>query len=236
MWDNWDPSDGEVPGAIMQDESDHPYLHRANPKVTIAHPELYRFVEVSNNNAQRGRTHYETGLWVRRRLVETDTVRPINNVKIYGADASLEFAGPPICGERRFWRNIFAGHASSRFHRPPTGLGLSETAQAHIRSMRMLTDRMDVFSCRPADELIEREDTEEVYCLADPGVEYAVCFLDGGRARLDCSELAGQGTVRWLEIRESRWLAPEPATAGPELALEPPGEGLWAALVTAEED
>ena len=43
-------------------------------------------------------------------------IRPINNIKIYGADGGR--FGSTQDGLERFWRNIFGGFASARFHRP----------------------------------------------------------------------------------------------------------------------
>ncbi|MFO8006259.1 MAG: hypothetical protein R6V05_00830 [Candidatus Brocadiia bacterium] len=231
MWDNWDPSDGEVPGTMQQDESDHPFLHRSNPKVTIANPDIYTFVDISNHNPQRGQAHYETAMWVRRRLEDTGSVRPVTCVKIYGGKPTLNYSGPPEWGEERFWRNVFAGVSAVRFHRPRAGLGLSELAQAHIRSMRLLTDRMDIFRCTPRNDLLRDRRENEAYCLAAPGVEYAVCFMDGGEVGLDCSEAEGPLEVRWLEARSSAWSEPQTEQAGENLRLRAPGGGIWAALI-----
>jgi hypothetical protein len=230
MWDNWDPSDGEVPGARMQDEHDHPFLHRSNVKVTLAHPELYDFVDISNHNTQIGRTHYETAMWVRQQVAGSGHIRPINCVKMYGGDPSRDYAGPARWGEERFWRNVFAGVSAVRFHRPPSGLGLNDAAQAHLRSMRMLTDRMDVFRCEPRDDLLSGRGDMEAYCLANPGVEYAVCFLDGGEAMLNASAAEDGLEVRWLDVKACTWRDRETAAAGSVL-LRPPGPGFWAACV-----
>ena len=48
----------------------------------------------------------------------------------------------------RFWRNIFGGAASCRFHRPDrwlTGIGLHSISQQNIKSMRMFTDALNIF-------------------------------------------------------------------------------------------
>lgn len=86
MWDNWDPTGGNVPGIRKtQFDGTHTYLKRSTPLNTINHPEIYDFIDISNHNGQLGQVHYETGLWVRNHVAEMDIVRPINNVKIYGA-------------------------------------------------------------------------------------------------------------------------------------------------------
>jgi hypothetical protein len=130
------------------------------------------------------------------------------------------------------------GLASSRFHRPPAGLGLNEIAQAHIRSMRMLTDEMDIFACEPHNDLLDNRSWNEAYCAAHPGVEYAVFYPDGGDVLLNVSGTAHKPlSVRWLEIRASRWVRPSTLAErldGDLLRLvTPTEEGYWAALVRA---
>ena len=140
-------------------------------------------------------------------------------------------------GAERFWRNIFGGMASARFHRPPSGLGLSETAQAHLKSARMLTDVLNVFEAVPENSLLSRREANEAYTLAGPDVA-AVFFPDGGEVDLNVSSVGGGRplSVRWLDVRASRWQ--EPAVSSPEdgrLELMTPGEGFWVVLVRAQE-
>jgi len=197
---------------------------------TFDHPETYSFVDISQNNHQSGQRHWDNALGQRARIARSGRVRPINNVKIYGADTGKYGNGRD--GQERFWRNIFVGCASARFHRPPSGLGLSPTAQAHIKSLRTLTDAMDVFSCQPHNELLSDRADNEAYCMARPGAEYAVFFPDGGQVRLDASAGgARQLTLRWLDILSSKWAgSPQRVHAGPDVVLSAPAKGYWAVL------
>jgi hypothetical protein len=158
----------------------------------------------------------------------------MNNVKIYGANGGQY--GSTRDGQERFWRNVFGGFASSRFHRPPAGLGLSKIAQAHIRSMRMLTSVIDIFKCEPHNDLLGNRSWNEAYCTAQPGVEYAVFFADGGNVTLDVSTAGDRVlTVRWLDIRASEWRG-EAQRLGEEggtvRMVTPREEGYWAAVVS----
>jgi hypothetical protein len=211
----------------MWDPHDLAHPMHAN---TFDHPETYAFVEVSQNNHQTGQAHYDKLLAVRARLGSAGSLRPMNNVKIYGADTGPYGTGRD--GPERFWRNLFAGCASARFHRPPSGLGLSEAARAHIRSARMLTDALGVFASRPANELLARRGENEAYCLAHPAGRWAVFFPDGGDVDLDASAAAGKTlAIRWLDIPASRWAAPaEDVPATPATRLKAPAAGCWAAL------
>ncbi len=208
MWDAWDLA--------------HPE-HNA----TFDHPELYSFVDISQNNHQKKQAHWDNAQKQRRRIAGKP--RPLNSVKIYGADTG-RFGGGRDAMER-FWRNIFGGLASSRFHRPDSGLGLSAPAQANIKSMRMLTDKMDVFTCEPHNDLLSQRESNEAYCLAHPGREYAVYFPDGGEVVLDASAKSGQVEVRWLDVMASKWEAPQRVKAAGGLKLTCPSKGYWAVLV-----
>ena len=217
MWDPWDLADP---------------MH-AN---TFDHPELYTFVDVSQNNHQEGQAHWDNAQKQRLRIADSGEIRPLNNVKVYGADGGR--FGDSRDGGERFWRNVVGGMASARFHRPPSGLGLSEPAQAHLKSARMLTEAFDVFRAAPDNSLLRGRETNEAYCMAEPGTAYAVFFPDGGKVDLDVSSVDGGRplSVWWLDVRASQWQ--EPTTEAPEdgrLRLVTPGEGFWAVLVQAEE-
>jgi hypothetical protein len=131
----------------------------------------------------------------------------------------------------RFWRNIFGGLASARFHRPDSGQGLGSNAQANIRSMRMITDRMNVFKCKPSNNLISDREDNEAYCFANPGREYAVYFPNGGEVTLDISAMNKPVTVRWLDIMKSKWSDSKRIKSKSKIKLSCPSKGYWAVLV-----
>jgi hypothetical protein len=201
---------------------------------TFDHPEIFAFVDISQNNHRPSDEHWDHPQEIRRRLIASGHVRPMNSVKIYGANSGRY--GSTRDAQERFWRNIFGGLASSRFHRPLSGLGLNDIAQAHIRSMRMFTDQMDLWSCEPHNDLLGNRSWNEAYCTANPGAEWAVFYPDGGNVLLDVSSAGGVPlTVRWLDIRRSEWVEDVPPARredGDFLRLVTPREeGYWAALI-----
>jgi hypothetical protein len=208
MWDKWDLADKQH-----------------NP--TFDHPETYSFVDISQNNHQKGQTHWDNAQRQRARIA--GKVRPLNNVKIYGADTGR--FGNDRDGAERFWRNIFGGLASARFHRPDSGLGLGDKAQANIRSMRMITDNMNVFTCTSGNSLLSDREDNEAYCLANPGTEYAVYFPKGGQVSLDISAMNKPVTVRWLDVMKSKWSDRKRIRGKSKIDLTCPSQGYWAVLV-----
>ena len=233
MWNNWDPTDGGVPGAETQDSTTHPFLNRSKARNTLEDTVSYDFLDIGNNNAQDGEMHYKTGLYMRKWVEKTGVIRPINNVKVYGGPEwdqwSISYSGTFVDGQERFWRNIFAGHASTRFHRPPHGLGLSAMAQAHLKSSRMLTDETDFFNHKPHTELLSGREPNEAFCLAIPGKEYVVLFIRGGEVGLDAPD--GDYRLRWLDIMNSSWS--EWSAAGTMTSITPPDTTFYAVQITA---
>lgn len=211
MWDPWD-------------------LSHEKHKATFDHPETYSFCDISQNNHQKRQRHWDNAQKIRTQL---SPVRPINNIKIYGADGGR--FGTTRDGLERFWRNIFGGFASARFHRPDSGVGLSEIAQAHIKSMRTITDEMDVFTCKPQNDLLSNRGENEAYTFANPGREYAIYFPKGGSVHLNLS--AGKNTdaktvtIRWLNIRKSEWKKETEIPFSESITLTAQTEAHWTVLV-----
>jgi len=177
---------------------------------------LYSYAEISQNNQDsrggRGPAHYANIMDWRVKL-EANPM-PMNNVKIYGAGVGRNYsAGTGKEAVARFWRNIFAGCASSRFHRPEGnwGIGLNEHAQTNLKAMAMFLDEFDLFRARPHNDLLHSyvalsEGSMKAYCLADIGNAYAVYFPEG-RYTIDLDPWGFVDTVRvkWLDIDDGTW-------------------------------
>ena len=236
MWDHWDPTNGAVKGAKVQHpdmggwyaEYTNPDLHHnSNYAFSLRDTLSYNFIDIANHNAQDGQTHFDTGYWVRQQIINSGKIRPVNNVKIYGADISQEWSGSVKEGEQRFWRNIFAGHASARFHRPSAGIGLNKLAQANIKSMRELTNEVDLFQLEPANELFGDRKSNEAYCLGNGKDQFLVYFPDGGVVQLNIPE--GTYSVKGLLIDKTFWLDPKTITY-PGVIVAPQDEA-WAFVI-----
>jgi hypothetical protein len=213
MWDPWD-------------------LDHISHRESFDHPETYSFVDISQNNHQRGQAHWDNGLRQIERLRRTGHLRPVTNVKTYGSDGGRH-GGDTNEAIAKFVRSALFGSATVRFHRPPSGIGLSETAQAVIRGVRELSDRMAWFDAAPHNDLLGEREENEAYCRARPGREHAVYFPDGGAVTLDLGALDGDASLTWLEVIESRWSKPRAVQGGDALLLETPGPGHWIALVVS---
>jgi len=211
MWDAWDLKDPQ---------------HR----LTLDHPELYDFADVSQNNHNTNQTHWDNLQWVRRYV--SGRPRPLNNVKIYGADTGTY--GTTRDGIERFWRSILGGAASVRFHRPMAGIGLSGTAWHHIRSARRLSAAFDVHRAVPdsASQQLQDREADEAYLSRVPGEAYAVYFPEGGAVGLDLTDADGPFELRWLEAATGTWQEAASIDGGQVHTLTAPGDEHWIGLLT----
>ena len=218
-------NDAEVNVETTEMWDSHNLFHTQHQN-TLGHPELYSFCDASQNNHQRGQKHWDNAQEFRAQL---NPVRPINSVKIYGSD-QYHF-GDDQDGLERFWRNVFGGMASARFHRPPSGLGLGPLACRHLKSMRMLTDNIHIFSCQPNNHLLSNRRENQAYAITNIGKEVAVYFPKSGTIDIDLSLFDADLTLQWLDINQSEWLNQMSVHGGKVVALTTPSQGHWAVLI-----
>ncbi|MDX2432757.1 MAG: hypothetical protein QNK35_17600, partial [Bacteroides sp.] len=168
------------------------------------HPESYSFVEISQNNHQRGEDQWNNGLHQIEKLKKAKMLRPLNNVKTYGNDLGTHGGGTHN-GIESFVRSSFFGSAAVRFHRPPSGLGLGDTAQAVIQGVREATEQIDFFNARPNNELLVEREENEAYCRALPGKDYLVYFPNAGEVGLKLEQGGSPVKVKRLELLSGAW-------------------------------
>ena len=211
MWDDWNVKGGR-------------HL------MTFDHPQRYVFVDISQNAHNRGQEHWDNLMWVRDYVAKRP--RPINHVKIYGADGGRHGGGDRDAVEK-LWRNLIGGAASARFHRPDSGIGLNELASRHIRAFRMLEAECDLFGCEPdADsQRLSKRDANEAYLTCLPGQEYVLYFPGRGDVSLDLKETQAPFRVRWLDIEAGRWIEADAVPGGSNIRLASPVDGHAVCLV-----
>jgi len=213
MWDDWD-------------------LKAERHRRTLDHPERYQFADVSQNNHQKGQTHWDNFQWVRRYVARRP--RPLNCVKIYGADGARY--GNSRDAVERFWRLLIGGAAAARFHRPPSGLGLSEPSIAAIQAARKLESIIELWDVDPANELLSQREENEAYLAAAPGRAYALYFTDGGAVGLDLREQPGTYVLRWISVGSGRWGGTATLSGGRIVPIETPAAGGWVAAVVRRQE
>ena len=208
MWDDWD-------------------LKAEPHRRTFDHPERFAFADVSQNNHQKGQTHWDNFQWVRSRLASQP--RPINTVKTYGADSGR--FGNDRDGLERWWRHLIGGAAGVRFHRPDSGLGFSAKAEASIRAARKLAAEAAFWELSPAQNLLREREPNEAYLTADPGKAYLLYFPNGGSVELDLRRQRGTFAVRWLDLARGDWAGRDSVAGDDWRSITAPAQNHWVALI-----
>jgi hypothetical protein len=209
MWDDWN-------------------LQGPHHRRTLDHPERYGFVDVSQNNHNRGQKHWENFQWVCGRIAAHP--RPINTVKTYGADGGR--FGNSRDGVERFWRHVIGGVAAARFHRPDAGLGFCPPAVASLAAARRMESLIRLWDCQPALELLSDRDANEAYATAQPGHGYIVYFPAGGQVQLSLADAPSEYTLHWISIRDGAWGDKKPQRGGARVQLASPDNSGWLAVLT----
>ncbi len=208
-----------------------PDLAHAQHQPVLDQSELYTFFDMSQNAGQRHETHWEKIQWVRERVA--DRPRPLNNVKMYGADGCWLDSTTQDAIER-FWRNILGGAASVRFHRPPAGLGLGKTAQTCLKAARLLTCKINMWEVTPDMAALIDNRANYAYCASTPGKSYVVYLTDGGSITLDLTDYPGSYSLEWINSNLGCSEATQEVTGGGPVKLVAPDSGHWVATLISE--
>jgi hypothetical protein len=149
-------------------------------------------------------------------------------------------------GVERFWRDLLAGSAAVRFHRPTSGNGLNERAKACIQAARVLEDHIRLWDVQPHLELLSDRQPNEAFLAARPGDQYVLYFTNGGSVGLDLTNHQGSYQLTWISISEGRTVKdivrpiPDPAgkyqeaskiPGGSIVTITAPYQGGWVAAI-----
>ncbi len=186
MWDNWDVKSK---------------VH----KRTIDHPERYGFIDISQNTHKVGHVNWVNSQYVLDYI--KDNPRPVNSTKIYGKDGSA-WVNRGITSShavQTFYRNLVGGFASSRFHRPPHGLGLSPLTINCMKTIRNIESMMKFWDIVPRQDLLHDCEDGEAYIAAKDGESYLVYFPGTGEVKLDLQNQEGVFVLVWVDIDTTEW-------------------------------
>jgi len=186
MWDDWD-------------------VKSATHKRTLDHPDRYRFIDISQNSQISGPENWRNAQYVFDYI--RDNPRPVNSTKIYGSDKGswLSRGITTKHAVNTFFRNILGGFASSRFHRPPSGLGLSDISINCIGTIRKVMTIVNMWDITPRMDLLEVNENSEVYLAAREGDCYVIYFTEPGTVKLNLSNYDISFTLRWISVTDSGW-------------------------------
>jgi len=206
-------------------ELDHAFHYE-----TFDNPQIFDFVDISQNNHLEAQNHWDNGLKQFERLKKLGYLRPVNNVKVYGNDGGKHKTTRNAI--ESYIQNVFMGCASTRFHRPTSGQGLNNTAQNIIKSMRELTNSMNWFEAQPNNTLFRDREPNETYCRTIPGKSYAIYFTNGGEVILKLDPHDKTFEISWINPLTNQWSEKKSLSINNNTAkLKAPDSGHWICLI-----
>ena len=205
-------------------------------------PDLYTFLDISQNTSNKNTftKQWQNILFVRDRI--KNNPRPINNTKNYGSDER-----PPnsnyhkrvwqrwgtVSAVQRYVMNVIGGCSSTRFHRNPGGLGLTEPAQNCIKGLRKLESLVKMWELAPRNDLLTDYGDSKVFLSADPGKTYVLFFLEGGSASLNLTGCKGNFSLKWINPVTGQWGQTATITGGKKVKITTPDDGSWLLAVVS---
>lgn len=204
MWDHWD-------------------LTSAEHKRTLDHPERYDFIDISQNSHKTGEENWNNVQYVFGYI--KDQPRPVNSVKIYGSDAHEPWLSRGISTKHAvntFFRNILGGFASSRFHRPPHGLGLGNWSMQSIKTIRKIEEKVKIWDLEAMMGNLSNREENEAFLAGKAGETYLIYFPQDGEVKLDLSPYSKQFELSWISVEDANWGKGVKLEGGDKISLTPP--------------
>ena len=186
MWDDWD-------------------VKSARHKRTLDYPERYDFIDISQNSQIPGQPNWDNAQYVFDYI--KDNPRPVNSAKIYGSDQGswLDRGITTKHAVETFCRNIIGGFAASRFHRPPSGLGLSNTSINCLKTIRKIEEKVKFRDMIPQMDLIGNKSENKAYITAKEGESYVIYFTKPGMVTLDLASAKEAFSIEWISVEKAEW-------------------------------
>lgn len=205
----------------------------AKLKQAFDNHKLYRFIDISQVNSRTfNEAQWVNLMWIMNQAKKHP--RPLNNTKIYSDGRTTWGSGTPVDGVERFWRNLIAGSASCRFHRPGGGIGLNDTAKACIHAAREVEKLIRFWHIEPRMNLLSDRREDEAYLAAQPGRQYVLYFTDGGSVGLNLKGAQGKFQLRWMNIKTGKWADSSTIAGGKVVTIKTPNKGPWTAAIVRQ--
>ncbi len=207
----------------------------AKIRQAFENPAAYTFIDVSQVNSRTfNEDHWTNIRWLTKVNDSSNNPRPLNCTKIYSDGQTRWGSGTPVDGVERFWRNLIAGTASCRFHRPGAGIGLNDIAKSCIEAARKIESLVKFWQVRPRLDLLSDRSPDEAYLAADHGQKYILFFTDGGSVVLDLTQIEGRFSLKWVNIGTGNFQGRTTLEAGKKARITAPAAGPFAAAVVKD--
>jgi hypothetical protein len=209
----------------------------------LAHRDHYDYLDVSQANSRhRDEAHWEAVTWIVNAARQTDPPYLLHMTKVYGSDLALDGApwsrwkpGDADNAIEEWWRNLLAGVAGVRFHRPTAGIGLSGAAKHCIAATRLVESKVKFWDLGPRLDLLSDRHPDEAYLGADPGQSYILYLTQQGKGsvKLDLRDYPGLVfDLSWVNVDRGDWGATQSLEGGSTVWIErPDSSSHWVAAI-----
>ena len=203
----------------------------------------YDYVDASQANSRHAdEAHWEKVKWIADAANKTDPPCLLHMTKIYGNDLALDGKpwsrfkpGDSDNGIEEWWRNLIAGVAGVRFHRPTSGIGLYPAAKNCISATRKVETRVKFWDVEPRLDLLTDRQSDEAYLAADPGNAYILYFTKNGGGSVGLKLDGYPNTkfeLRWVNVGTGNWGSTTTISGGGTVAIgRPNGSSHWVAAI-----
>ena len=209
-------------------------------KHQLSHPEIYDYLDISQINSRlRDETHWQAAYGIAKLAGKNKFL--LYMTKVYGSDqrqpdpwASWR-PGDTDNAIEEWWRNLIAGVSGVRFHRPQSGIGLSDKAKACMIATRKIESKIKFWDVDPAMDLLLDRDFDEAYLAAAPGNQYLLYFTHqgGGSVTLDLKKYEKSAfKIYWVNIDSGDWGPESTVEGGSARKIERPDDSAhWVAAI-----
>jgi hypothetical protein len=209
----------------------------------LLHRDKYDYVDISQTNSRhRDEEHWNAVQWIAGATGKTNPPYLIHMTKLYGNDLALEgkpwsrFApGDSDNAIEEWWRNLLAGVAGVRFHRPTAGIGLCAASKSCISATRKVETQVKFWDVKPRLDLLTNRESDEAYLGADPGKAYILYFTKNGGGSVGLKLDRYPNTtfeLRWINIDTGNWGPRSSLSGGRTVTIDrPDGSAHWIATI-----
>ena len=209
----------------------------------LANRKTYDYLDVSQANSRHAdEAHWNSVKWIADAAKKKKPSYLLHMTKIYGNDLALDGKpwsrfkpGDSDNGIEEWWRNLIAGMAGVRFHRPTSGIGLYAEAKNCIRATRKVETRVKFWDVEPRLDLLTNRQSDEAYLAADPGKAYILYFTKNGGGSVGLKLGSFPDTkfeLRWVNVGTGNWGATTTISGGSTVTIDRPnGSSHWVATI-----
>ncbi len=204
----------------------------------------YDYADISQANSRHAdEDHWNTVNWLSENLKNVEPPYLLHMTKIYGNDLALDGKpwsrfqpGDTDNAIEEWWRNLLAGAAGVRFHRPTAGIGLYDKAKNCISATRKVESKVKFWDVKPRLDLLENRQSDEAYLAADPGKAYILYFTKNGGGSIGLKMDDYPDTtfeLRWVNVNTGDWGSTTSIEGGNTVTIERPNDSShWVAAIT----